>query len=138
GNALIWSLPHGAVYLWTLPLFHCNGWCFPWAVTAMAGTHVCLRRVEAKAIYDAIAEHGVTHLCGAPVVMNLLLNAPAAERRSFDRTIELMTAGAAPPAAVIEGMERLGFRISHVYGLTEVYGPAVGCAWDPAWDARPA
>src|SRR5690606_12880951 len=87
---------------------------------------------------DAIAEHGVTHLCGAPVVMNLLLNAPAAERRSFDRTIELMTAGAAPPAAVIEGMERLGFRISHVYGLTEVYGPAVGCAWDPAWDARPA
>jgi len=120
------------IYLWTLPMFHCNGWCFPWTVTALAGTHVCLRRVEAAAIYDAIERHGVTHLCGAPVVMNLLLNA---RNEALRRRVEMMTAGAAPPAAVIGGIEALGFHITHVYGLTEVYGPAVVCAWHDEWDA---
>src|SRR6266852_1019688 len=135
GNILVWSMPTHPVYLWTLPMFHCNGWCFPWTVTALAGTHVCLRRVEAGAIYDAIERHGVTHLCGAPVVMNMLLNA---RNRPLDRNVAMMTAGAAPPAAVIGGMEGLGFRIAHVYGLTEVYGPAVICAWHDEWDALSA
>ena len=138
GNALVWSMPTHPVYLWTLPMFHCNGWCFPWTVTALAGTHVCLRRVEAGAIFAAIAEHGVTHLCGAPIVMNLLLNTPSQLKRDFGRRIAMMTAGAAPPAAVIEGMERLGFAITHVYGLTEVYGPSVVCAWRDEWDDLPA
>jgi fatty-acyl-CoA synthase len=142
GNVLVWGMRQHPVYLWTLPMFHCNGWCFPWTITAMAGTHVCLRRVEAAAIYEAIAREGVTHLCGAPVVMNMLLNfSPGAGpglRRSLDRRIEMMTAGAPPPAAVIEGMEALGFHITHVYGLTEVYGPAVVCAWHDEWDALPA
>jgi 3-(methylthio)propionyl---CoA ligase len=142
GNVLVWGMRQHPVYLWTLPMFHCNGWCFPWTITAMAGTHVCLRRVEAAAIYEAIAREGVTHLCGAPVVMNMLLNfdpraVPGLER-SLDRRIEMMTAGAPPPAAVIEGMEGLGFLITHVYGLTEVYGPAVVCAWHDEWDALPA
>jgi fatty-acyl-CoA synthase len=137
GNALVWTMPTHPVYLWTLPMFHCNGWCFPWTVTALAGTHVCLRKVEAGAIFAAIAEHGVTHLCGAPIVMNLLLNAPSQLKRDFGRRIAMMTAGAAPPAAVIEGLERLGFAVTHVYGLTEVYGPAVVCAWHDEWDARP-
>ena len=138
GNALVWNMPTHPVYLWTLPMFHCNGWCFPWTVTALAGTHVCLRRVEAGAIFAAIAEHGVTHLCGAPIVMNLLLNAPSQLKRDFGRRIAMMTAGAAPPAAVIEGMEKLGFAITHVYGLTEVYGPAAVCAWHDEWDALSA
>ncbi|HET7593908.1 MAG TPA: acyl-CoA synthetase [Stellaceae bacterium] len=138
GNALVWSMPQHPVYLWTLPMFHCNGWCFPWTVTALSGTHVCLRRVEAGAIYAAIAESGVTHLCGAPIVMNMLLNAPAEMRRAIaGRDVRMMTAGAAPPAAVIEGMEKLGFRITHVYGLTETYGPATVCAWHEEWDALP-
>ncbi len=138
GNILVWGMRHHPVYLWTLPMFHCNGWCFPWTITALAGTHLCLRRVEAAAIYEAIAREGVTHLCGAPVVMNLLLNAAAGLKRSLDRRIEMMTAGAPPPAAVIEGMEALGFHITHVYGLTEVYGPAVVCAWHDEWDELPA
>jgi fatty-acyl-CoA synthase len=138
GNILVWGMRQHPVYLWTLPMFHCNGWCFPWTITAMAGTHVCLRRVEAAAIYEAIAREGVTHLCGAPVVMNMLLNAGAGLKRSLDRRIEMMTAGAPPPAAVIEGMEALGFHITHVYGLTEVYGPAVVCAWHDEWDTLPA
>jgi fatty-acyl-CoA synthase len=138
GNILVWGMRQHPVYLWTLPMFHCNGWCFPWTITALAGTHVCLRRVEATAIYDAIARERVTHLCGAPVVMNLLLNAGPELKRSLDRRIEMMTAGAAPPAAVIEGMEALGFHITHVYGLTEVYGPAVVCAWHDEWDELPA
>jgi fatty-acyl-CoA synthase len=137
GNVLVWSMPQHPVYLWTLPMFHCNGWCFPWTVTAMAGTHVCLRRVEAKPIYAALAELGVTHMCGAPIVMTMLLNAAAADKRELPRAVEIMTAGSAPPAAVIEGMERLGFKIIHVYGLTEVYGPAVVCAWHGEWDAKP-
>ncbi|HEX3883434.1 MAG TPA: acyl-CoA synthetase [Stellaceae bacterium] len=133
GNILVWSMPQHPVYLWTLPMFHCNGWCFTWTVTALAGTHVCLRRVEAPAIYDAIGREDVSHLCGAPVVMNALLNA----RRDADplpRPVEMMTAGSAPPAAVIQGMEGLGFRIAHVYGLTEVFGPSVICAWHDEWD----
>jgi len=138
GNVLVWGMRQHPVYLWTLPMFHCNGWCFPWTITAMAGTHVCLRRVEAAAIYQAIAGEQITHLCGAPVVMNLLLNAPPTERQPLGRRIEMMTAGAAPPAAVIEGMEDLGFHITHVYGLTEVYGPAVVCAWHEEWDELPA
>jgi fatty-acyl-CoA synthase len=135
GNILAWGMPQHPVYLWTLPMFHCNGWCFPWTVTALAGTHVCLRRVEAGAIYDAIERDGVTHLCGAPVVMNMLLNDRAAEGRKLPRAVAMMTAGAAPPAAVIEGMEGSGFKITHVYGLTEVFGPSVVCAWHDEWDA---
>ncbi|HYL49239.1 MAG TPA: acyl-CoA synthetase [Stellaceae bacterium] len=138
GNAMVWNMATHPVYLWTLPMFHCNGWCFPWTITALSGTHVCLRRVEAGAIYTAIAEHGVTHLCGAPIVMNLLLNAPSQLKRDLGRPIAMMTAGAAPPAAVIEGMEKLGFAITHVYGLTEVYGPSVVCAWHDEWDTLPA
>src|ERR1051325_6837323 len=132
GNILVWGMPQHPVYLWTLPMFHCNGWCFPWTVTALAGTHVCLRRVEAAAVYDAIERAGVTHLCGAPVVMNMLLNA---RNQPLPRPVNMMTTGAAPPAAVIGGMEGLGFKITHVYGLTEVYGPAVVCAWHDEWDA---
>ena len=135
GNILTWGMRQHPVYLWTLPMFHCNGWCFPWTITALAGTHVCLRRVEAAAIYDAIEQHGVTHLCGAPIVMTVLLHA---RDEPLPRPIEMMTAGAAPPAAVIGGMEALGFKITHVYGLTEVYGPAVICAWHDEWDGLDA
>ncbi|HJY49998.1 MAG TPA: acyl-CoA synthetase [Stellaceae bacterium] len=138
GNVLVWGMRHHPVYLWTLPMFHCNGWCFPWTITAMAGTHVCLRRVDATAIYETISREGVTHLCGAPVVMNMLLNTGVQLKRPLDRRIEMMTSGAAPPAAVIEGMAELGFHITHVYGLTEVYGPAVICAWRDEWDKLPA
>ncbi|RKQ70690.1 acyl-CoA synthetase [Oceanibaculum indicum] len=137
GNVLAWNMPRHAVYLWTLPMFHCNGWCFPWTVTAQAGTHVCLRRVEAKAIYDAFADHGVTHLCGAPIVMGLLVNAKPEERRDFPQQVEMMTAAAPPPASIIQGMEALGIKVTHVYGLTEVYGPVVVCAWQPDWDSLP-
>jgi fatty-acyl-CoA synthase len=136
GNILVWSMGQHPVYLWTLPMFHCNGWCFTWTVSALAGTHVCLRRVEAGAVYDAIEQDGVTHMCGAPVVMNLLLNDRAAEGRVLPRVVNMMTAGAAPPAAVIEGMEGRGFKITHVYGLTEVFGPSTICAWHDEWDAR--
>jgi fatty-acyl-CoA synthase len=126
------------VYLWTLPMFHCNGWCFPWTVTALAGTHVCLRRVEPGPIFAAIAGAGVTHLCGAPIVMNMMLHAPAELKTGLRPGVEMMTAGAAPPAAVIEGMEGMGFRVTHVYGLTEVYGPVTVCAWHEEWNGLPA
>ncbi|MGO1074077.1 acyl-CoA synthetase [Inquilinus sp. CA228] len=138
GNVVTWALPHHPVYLWTLPMFHCNGWCFPWTITALAGTHVCLRRVAARDIYAAIADHGVTHLCGAPIVMSMLLNAPAGERRDVPQAVQMMTAASPPPATVLEGMARLGLKVTHVYGLTEVYGPAVVCDWKPEWDALPA
>jgi fatty-acyl-CoA synthase len=139
GNALAWSMPRHPVYLWTLPMFHCNGWCFPWTVTALAGTHVCLRRVEAAAVFAQMADHGVTHLCGAPIVMTMLLNAPPTARRDLaKRRTAMMTAGAAPPAAVIESMEGMGFHITHVYGLTEVFGPVTVCEWHDAWDELPA
>ncbi|MFO7481589.1 AMP-binding protein, partial [Oceanibaculum nanhaiense] len=137
GNVLAWNMPRHAAYLWTLPMFHCNGWCFPWTVTAQAGTHVCLRRVEAKAIYDAFADHGVTHLCGAPIVMGLLVNAKPEDRRDFPQNVEMMTAAAPPPATIIQGMEALGIKVTHVYGLTEVYGPVVVCAWQPEWNELP-
>lgn len=138
GNVVTWALPHHPVYLWTLPMFHCNGWCFPWTITAMAGTHVCLRRVAARDIYAAISDHGVTHLCGAPIVMGMLLNAPVGERRDFPQAVQMMTAASPPPATVLEGMARLGIKVTHVYGLTEVYGPAVVCDWKPEWDDLPA
>jgi fatty-acyl-CoA synthase len=137
GSILVWGMPRFPVNLWTLPMFHCNGWCFPWTITLLAGTHVCLRRVEARAIYETIARERVTHLCGAPVVMNMLLNAGPELTRGIDRRVDMMTAGAPAPAAVIEGMERLGFRIARVYGLTEVYGPATVCAWHDEWDTLP-
>jgi 3-(methylthio)propionyl---CoA ligase len=136
GNLMVWSMPRHPVYLWTLPMFHCNGWCFPWTIAALSGTNVCLRRVEAGAIFAAIAQENVTHLCGAPIVVNLLLNAPEQQRRDFsDRTIAMMTAGSAPPAAVLQGIEGMGFAMTHVYGLTEVYGPVTVCEWHGDWDA---
>ena len=118
-------------------MFHCNGWTYPWAVTAVAGTHVCLRRVEPAAIFAAIAEHRVTHLCGAPIVLNMLVHAPEAVKRRFDHVVEAATGGAAPPSAVIEAMERMGFRVTHLYGLTESYGPSTVCAWQEEWDGLP-
>jgi fatty-acyl-CoA synthase len=130
-------MPHFPVYLWTLPMFHCNGWCFPWTVTLLAGTHVFLRAPRAEAIYNAFADHGVTHLCGAPIIMSMIAGASEAERRSFDQKIEMMTAAAPPPATVIAAIEALGINITHVYGLTEVYGPAVVCAWQPQWAGLP-
>ena len=132
GNALSWDMPRHPVYLWTLPMFHCNGWCFPWTVTALAGTHVCLRRVDADAILAALDAERVTHLCGAPVVMGMILNASGITRR--DPPVQVATAGAAPPAAVIEGMERLGFAVTHTYGLTESYGPCITCEWNADWN----
>ena len=137
GNSLVWSLPQHPAYLWTLPMFHCNGWCFPWTVCLQAGTHVCLRKVEALAIYQAFAEHGVTHLCGAPIVMSTILNAPAAARRDFPQAVRMMTAASAPPAALLQGMAELGIHVTHVYGLTEVYGPATVCAEQPGWAGLP-
>jgi fatty-acyl-CoA synthase len=137
GNAITFGLDRGSVYLWTLPMFHCNGWTYTWAVTAMAGTHVCLRRVDPAAIFAAIAEHGVTHLCGAPIVLNMLAHAPDAAKRRFDHVVEVATGGAAPPSALIEAMERMGFRVTHLYGLTESYGPATVCAWQEAWVGLP-
>ena len=133
-NILEWDLPKHAVYLWTLPMFHCNGWCFPWTIAARAGVNVCLRRVEAKAIFDAIRHHGVTHYCGAPIVHGLLVNAPDEMKKGVPAGVKCMVAGAAPPASMIEGMEQMGFDLTHVYGLTEVYGPATVCAQHAAWD----
>ena len=137
GNAMVWGMKQHPVYLWTLPMFHCNGWCFPWTITAFGGTHVCLRQVEAKAIFESVTENKVTHLCGAPVVMNLLVNALESDRPTLDHPVEMMTAASPPPAPVIQGMEAMGIKITHVYGLTEVYGPAVVCEWHDEWDALP-
>lgn len=134
-NAISGGLGRKAVYLWTLPMFHCNGWCFPWTLSAVAGRHVCLRWVRARAIYAAIAEHGVTHLCGAPIVMATLVNAAEGDRRPFTQKVEFMTAAAPPPEAVLAAMAMAGFAVTHVYGLTETYGPAVVNEWNPAWDA---
>ncbi len=133
GNAVTWTMPQFPVYLWTLPMFHCNGWCFPWTVAMQGGTHVCLRRVEAAAILQAMREHGVDHYCAAPIVHSLLIAAPEDQRRGMDRRVRGLVAGAAPPAAMIEGMARLGFDITHVYGLTEVYGPAAVAVKRPVW-----
>jgi len=134
-NVLEWDMPKFSVYLWTLPMFHCNGWCFPWTVAARAGVNVCLRRVDPEAIFAMMREHCVTHYCGAPIVHGLLVNAPAALKAGVPAGIRAMVAGAAPPASMIEGMEQMGFDLTHVYGLTEVYGPATVCAKHEAWDA---
>jgi len=134
-NVLEWDMPKHAVYLWTLPMFHCNGWCFPWTVAARAGVNVCLRKVDAAAVFDAMRQHGVTHYCGAPIVHGLLVNAPAALKAGVPRGIRAMVAGAAPPASMIEGMEEMGFDLTHVYGLTEVYGPAAVCAKREEWQS---
>ena len=132
-NIVDWGMPRHSVYLWTLPMFHCNGWCFPWTMAANAGTNVCLRRVEAKAMLDAIRDHRVTHYCGAPIVHSMLVNAPDEMRRGIEHRVSGLVAAAAPPAAMIEGMERIGFDLTHVYGLTETYGPASVCAKHAAW-----
>ena len=134
GNVMSWGMGQKVNYLWTLPMFHCNGWCFPWTLAAIAGTSVCLRKVQPRAIFDAIADQGVTHFCGAPVVLNMLVNAKPEERRPLPRMVEVMTAAAPPPPAVLQRMEAEGFHITHVYGLTESYGPAVMCAWQDEWD----
>ena len=135
-NAATWTMPHFPVYLWTLPMFHCNGWCFPWTVAMLGGTHVCLRRVEAGAILQAMREHAVDHYCAAPIVHNLIVNADAALRQGITQGVRGMVAGAAPPASMIEGMAKIGFDITHVYGLTEVYGPASVAVKRPAWAAQ--
>jgi fatty-acyl-CoA synthase len=137
GNIMAWPLPPKPVYLWTLPMFHCNGWCFPWSVVAMGGTHVCLRKVDPAQIFSMIAEHGVTHMCGAPTVLNLLTSAPAEQRRSFEHIVDIQTGGSPPPAKVIKGMEELGFRVTHIYGMTELQGPSTLCVPQDGWAALP-
>ncbi|MBN8283921.1 acyl-CoA synthetase [Zoogloea sp.] len=136
-NIISWGMPQHAVYLWTLPLFHCNGWCFAWTLAANAGVNVCLRKVDVALIYELIREHKVSHFCGAPIVHGMLINAPEGMRAGIAHKVSALIAGAAPPAAIIEGMERIGFDITHVYGLTETYGPASVCAKHPEWDALP-
>jgi fatty-acyl-CoA synthase len=138
GNVITCGMRQHSVYLWTLPMFHCNGWCFPWTISIVAGTHVCLRTVRAGAMYDAIHHHKVTHLCGAPIVMAVLLNATEAERKPLPHVVNFATAAAPPPEAVLAEMKAAGFNVTHVYGLTEVYGPAVVNEWHAAWDALPA
>ena len=137
GNALTFGLSPRTVYLWTLPMFHCSGWTYTWAVTAVGGTHVCLRRVDPALIFPAIRRHRVTHMCGAPIVMTMLIHAPDALKVRFEQTVEMATGGAAPPSPVISAMEAMGFRVTHLYGLTESYGPATFCAWQEAWEALP-
>jgi len=138
GNVITCGMRQHPVYLWTLPMFHCNGWCFPWTVSIVAGTHVCLRAVRAGAMYDAIHHHKVTHLCGAPIVMAVLLNATEAEKKPLPHVVEFVTAAAPPPEAVLAAMKEAGFNVTHVYGLTECYGPSVVNEWHDAWDALPA
>ena len=137
GNTMIWNMGEHPIYLWTLPMFHCNGWCFPWGITACAGTHVCLRKVEPKKILDLIREVGVTHMCSAPIVLNGLLYAPDELKQGIDHEINVMTAGAPPQSQLISGIEAMGFRLTHVYGLTEVYGPVTVCSWHEEWDELP-
>ena len=136
-NILVWNMGRHPVYLWTLPMFHCNGWCFPWTIAAAVGTSVSLRHVRAEPIFEQIREHKVTHFCGAPVVLNMLINAAAELKRGIDHKVNVMTAASAPPASILEGMEQMGFEVTHAYGLTETYGPAVVCAWHDEWDELP-
>jgi len=138
GNVITASMKKHPVYLWTLPMFHCNGWCFPWTLSVNGGTHVCLRWVRSAAIWEALAQHKVTHLCGAPIVMSTILNAPEEEKRPLLQTVEFFTAAAPPPEAVLAAMADAGFNVTHLYGLTETYGPAVVNDWDEAWSALPA
>ena len=133
GNITAWAMPAKPVYLWTLPMFHCNGWCYPWSVVAMCGTHVCLRAVDPALIFPMIVEHGVTHMCGAPTVLTMLTSAPAEQRRKFARPVHIMTGGSPPPAKVIQAMEELGFRVLHIYGMTELQGPSTFCAPQENW-----
>ena len=137
GNILVWGMPHHAVYLWTLPMFHCNGWCFPWTMAANAGTNICLRKVEPELIFRLIKQHKVTHYCGAPIVHQMLINAPAEMKAGIAHQVSGLVAAAAPPASMIEGMQKMGFNITHVYGLTETYGPATVCAKHPEWERLP-
>jgi fatty-acyl-CoA synthase len=138
GNVLTASMPKHPVYLWTLPMFHCNGWCFPWSLSVVGGTHVCLRWVRSKSVWDSLAEHRVTHLCGAPIVMATILNAPAQEKRPLSQSVEFFTAAAPPPEAVLAAMAEAGFNVTHLYGLTETYGPAVVNDWNAGWDSLPS
>jgi fatty-acyl-CoA synthase len=138
GNAITASIPKHAVYLWTLPMFHCNGWCFPWTLSAVSGTHVCLREVRADAIWSALDQHQVTHLCGAPVVMSTILNAEPEVKRTLQRQVDFFTAAAPPPERVLADMREAGFNVTHLYGLTEVYGPAVVNDWNSEWEILPA
>ncbi|GAB3391150.1 acyl-CoA synthetase [Azotobacter armeniacus] len=137
GNQMVWAMGNHPVYLWTLPMFHCNGWCYPWTVTALAGVHVFLRRVDPQQILTLIHEHHVTHLCGAPIVLNALVNMPDSAKAAIDHPVHAMVAGAAPPAKVIGAVEEMGIKVTHVYGLTEVYGPVTVCAWHEEWDELP-
>ena len=137
GNALMFGLSFDSVYLWTLPMFHCSGWAYPWAVVAVGGTQVCLRKVDPALIFKLIARHRVTHLCGAPIVLSMLANAPAEQRTAFSHVVNCATGGAAPPSSILRAMEAIGFRVTHLYGATETYGPAVSCVPQPAWDALP-
>ncbi|ARS47952.1 acyl-CoA synthetase [Ectopseudomonas mendocina] len=137
GNQMTWAMGNHPVYLWTLPMFHCNGWCYPWTVTALAGTHVFLRRVEPQKVLGLIREHRVSHLCGAPIVLNALVNLPDADKASIEHPVDAMVAGAAPPAKVIGAVEEMGIKVTHVYGLTEVYGPVTVCVWHGEWDEKP-
>ena len=137
GNALTTSMRKHAVYLWTLPMFHCNGWCFPWTLSAIVGTHVCLRQVRAEPIWTALADEGVTHLCGAPIVMSLMISAPDAVKRDLDRTVQFFTAAAPPPEKLLADMRDAGFDVTHLYGLTETYGPAVVNDWHEGWSGLP-
>ena len=136
-NALMFGLNFDSVYLWTLPMFHCSGWSYPWAVVAVGGTQVCLRKVDTAMIFQFIAQHHVTHLCGAPIVLNMLANAPAAQRVPFSQTVNCATGGAAPPSSVLRAMEEIGFRVTHLYGATETYGPATSCVAQPEWNDLP-
>ena len=133
GNIAVWGLNSETVYLWTLPMFHCNGWCFTWAVTAMGGTHVCLRQIDTKQVFPMIRDLGINLVCGAPVVLNMLVHVPGDHKVPFDQKVNVYTGGAAPPSAVIAGMERMGFNVVHAYGLTETYGPSTYCAWQDDW-----
>ena len=135
GQVVVMGLNRNTVYLWTLPMFHCNGWCFTWAVTAVGGTHVCLRAPDPALIFPAVKQHGVTHMCGAPIVLNMMVHAPDDVKVSFPQTVEVATGGAAPPSAVISAMDSMGFHVTHLYGLTESYGPSTFCAWQTPWDA---
>ncbi len=137
GNQMTWAMGNHPVYLWTLPMFHCNGWCYPWTITALAGVHVFLRRVDPQKILHLIREHQVTHLCGAPIVLNALVNMPESAKAAIDHPVNAMVAGAAPPAKVIGAVEQMGIKVTHVYGLTEVYGPVTLCAWHAEWDELP-
>jgi fatty-acyl-CoA synthase len=137
GNIVAWPMPAHPVYLWTLPMFHCNGWCYPWSVVAMAGTHVCLRAVDPALIFPLIVEHGVTHMCGAPTVLSMLIAAPEEQRRRFAQPVHIMTGGSPPPAKVIKGMEELGFKVLHIYGMTELQGPSTLCATQASWQGMP-